>query len=488
MSHLNRTTLAGLADRAALPAGGAAGIGIVHLGLGAFHRAHQATYTEDTLAQAPGPWAILGADLLGPDIRDRLRVQDNLYTVFEQGRDGNRARIVSIVKEVLVGPEDPAALLDRMADPGVKIVSLTVTEKGYCHDPATGALRTDDAGIVHDLENAHAPRTAVGYLVRALERRRNAGTGPFTVMSCDNLPHNGRTVKGVVLAFAEAVDADLARWIENEVPFPCTMVDRIVPATTPDDIAAVTAHLGLSDEAPVVCEPFRQWVIEDTFIAGRPRWELAGAELVADVAPYEEMKLRILNGSHSALAYLGYLAGYATIDAAVADAAYARFARRLMDEEATPTLKVPAGTDITAYKDDVIERYANPNLKHRTWQIAMDGSQKLPQRLLNTARERLAQGGGCRCVALAVAAWMRYVSAIDEAGRPIDVSDPLAARFKTIADANAGNPGEYVRAMLEVEEVFGTDLPETPVFVAAVTEALEALYADGAKRTVAGWG
>ena len=487
MSRLNRTTLTGLAGRAALPAATPGAVGIVHLGLGAFHRAHQATYTEDALAQAPGPWAILGADLLGPDIRDRLGAQDNLYTVFEQGRDGNRARIVGMVKEVLVGPEDPAALLERMADPAVRIVSLTVTEKGYCHDPATGALRTDHPSIVHDLGNPDAPQTAIGYLVRALERRRRDDTGPFTVMSCDNLPHNGRTVKGVVLAFARAVDPALARWIEATVPFPCTMVDRIVPATTPDDVTAVTAHLGLSDEAPVVCEPFRQWVIEDTFIAGRPQWELAGAELVADVAPYEEMKLRILNGSHSALAYLGYLAGYATIDAAVADAAYARFARRLMDEEATPTLKVPAGTDITAYKDDVIERYANPNLKHRTWQIAMDGSQKLPQRLLNTARERLAQGGGCRCVALAVAAWMRYVSAMDEKGQPIDISDPLAARFKTLADANAGNAAEYAKAMLGVEEVFGTDLPAMPGFVDVVTEALETLYADGARKTVAGF-
>jgi fructuronate reductase len=488
MSRLNRSTLSTLAGKAALPTVDAADVGIVHLGLGAFHRAHQATYTEDTLAQAPGPWAILGADLLGPDIRDRLRAQDNLYTVLEQGRLGNRARIMGIVKEVLVGPENPAALLDRMTDAAVRIVSLTVTEKGYCHDPATGALRADDPGIVHDLANADAPRTAIGYLVRALERRRHAGTGPFTVMSCDNLPNNGRTVKGVVLAFARAVDPALARWIEGTVPFPCTMVDRIVPATTPDDVAAVAAHLGVSDEAPVVCEPFRQWVIEDTFITGRPRWELAGAELVADVAPYEEMKLRILNGSHSALAYLGYLAGYATIDVAVADAAYARFARRLMDDEATPTLKVPAGTDITAYKDDVLERYANPNLKHRTWQIAMDGSQKLPQRLLNTARERFAQGGDCRCVALAVAAWMRYVSAIDEYGQPIEVSDPLAARFKAIADANTGNPAEYARAMLAVEEVFGTDLPAMLAFVDAVIEALEALFADGAKATVAAWG
>ena len=487
MSGLCSAALGRLPAAVARPAYEPAAVGIVHLGVGAFHRAHQATYTEDALIEAPGPWAIAAADLLGPDIRDLLAAQDNLYTVFERGREGNRARIVGIIDEVLVGPENPQALLRRMADPAVTIVSLTVTEKGYCHDPASGALRADHPGIRHDLENPESPATAIGYLVAALDERRQHGTPPFTVLCCDNLPHNGRTVEGAVTAFAAARNDGLAQWIEGSVSFPSTMVDRIVPATCAADMEAVARHIGVEDRAPVVCEPFRQWVIEDRFTGGRPRWELAGAEPVADVAPYEEMKLRILNGSHSALAYLGYLGGYETIDAAMGDPAYAAFVRRLMDDEAAPTLAVPAGVDIGAYRDQVLERFANPNIKHRTWQIAMDGSQKLPQRLLNTIRERLPQGGGCRWAALAVAAWMRYVSGIDEDGRPIEVSDPLAARLRKIAEDTAGDPPAQARAMLAVEEVFGPDLPAMPPFADAVSEALQALYADGARATVQGW-
>jgi fructuronate reductase len=460
------------------------GCGIVHLGIGAFHRAHQAVYTQEALARAPGPWGIVGVSLQSPDTRDRLAPQDCLYAVLERGPDGEGCAVVGAVRGVLFAPEAPPRVVERIADPATRIVSLTVTEKGYCHDPATGRLREDDPGVAHDLAHPAAPRTAVGMLVRGLAARCSRDAGGVTVLCCDNLPHNGRMLRGIARRFAERVDPDLAAWIDANVTFPCTMVDRIVPAATPADLDAVERILGLRDEAAVVAEPFRQWVIEDRFAAGRPAWEEAGAELVADVAPYEEMKLRLLNGSHSALAYLGYLAGHEYIYQAMAQPDFARFMRALMDE-ASPTLRMPAGVDVAAYKAALTARFANAALKHRTWQIAMDGSQKLPQRLLGTARDNLAAGRSVACVALAVAAWMRYATAVDEAGRPIEVKDPLAARLRRIAGGTRGDPAAQARAYLGVREVFDDDLPRAPAFADAVAAALARLYELGAAKTVA---
>ena len=465
-------------DRAAL------GTGIVHLGIGAFHRAHEAVYTEDALAVAPGEWGITGVSLRSPDTRDALQPQGGLYTVAVRDAAGERLRVVGTVTELLVAPEAPEAVLDRLTRPSVRIASLTVTEKGYCHDPATGALDENHPDIRHDLAFPSRPRTAPGFLVEALDRRRRAGLAPFTVLSCDNLPSNGETASRILRRFAELRDPALARWIEDEVAFPSSMVDRIVPATTDEDRATVARGLGVEDAWPVMTEPFTQWVIEDHFTAGRPAWERVGAELVADVRPYEHMKLRLLNGSHSCIAYLGYLGGYQTVSDAMADPAYARLVRGLMDLEVTPTLEVPPGADLVRYKQALIERFRNPALRHRTWQIAMDGTQKLPQRLLGPIRERLAKGQRIDRLALAVAAWMRYATGRDEKGEAIDVRDPMAARLAAVAGEAGDDPATLARGYLALREVFGDDLPGNPAFVDAVTGALQSLFARGARRTV----
>ena len=322
----------------ALPA-----IGIVHLGLGAFFRAHGAIYIEEAMAASGGDWGICGVSLQSAAVRDALKPQGGCYTALELGPTGRTARLVSSVQEVLVAPENPKAVLGRMTDPATKIVSLTVTEKGYCHDPAKGRLNLSHPDIQHDLTVA-LPRSAIGYLVRALQARRAAGLAPFTVLTCDNLPHNGRMLRGLVLELAKAIDPALAGWIANKGRFPCTMVDRIVPATTAEDIAAVTALTNWIDAAPVVHEPFRQWVIEDDFVGGaRPDLAAAGVQMVKDVAPYELMKLRMLNGTHSALAYLGYLAGHETIADCMADATFASFVHRLWNREIIPALTPPSG-------------------------------------------------------------------------------------------------------------------------------------------------
>jgi fructuronate reductase len=456
--------------------------GIVHLGLGAFHRAHQAVYTELALEHAFGPWGICGVSLRRPEVRDRLAPQDGLYTVAERDGAGARLGVVGCLRRLLVAPEDPDMVIEQLAAPASAIVSLTVTEKGYCHDPASGRLDWAHPDIVHDLAEPERPRSAVGMLVAGLERRRSRQIAPPTVMSCDNLPANGRTLRGLVLALAARRDEALARWIEAEVAFPCSMVDRIVPATTAADIAQIGQALTVHDAAPVVCEPFRQWVIEDRFAGPRPAWELAGAELVADVAPYEEMKLRLLNGSHSAIAYLGYLAGFEHVFEVMAAPDFATFVRRMMAEVA-PTLNVPG--DLTAYQATLIARFANPALAHRTSQIAMDGSQKLPQRLLGPIRDRLRAGAAIDHLCLAVAGWIRYASGQDEQGRDIEVADPLTGRFAAISAEAGRDPTALARGFFGLGEVFGADLPRDERFAAGVAGWLASLLARGARATVA---
>ena len=491
MKRLSEATLDALPPEVARPAYDrtACGIGIVHLGIGAFHRAHQAVYTDDVLARHAASkehrdWAIHGVSLRGPGVRDQLAPQNALYCVAERGPGEEKLRVVGAVKAVTFAPESPEALIERMAAPQTRIVSLTVTEKGYCHDPASGRLRPDHPDITHDLANPTRPRSVPGLLIAALAARRAAGAGPFTVLTCDNLPHNGRLLRGLVLEMAVAADPALAEWIANEGRFPSTMVDRIVPATTQEDLDRAAQRLGLRDEGLVVAEPFRQWVIEDDFAAARPPWEEAGAQLVRDVAPYEEMKLRLLNGSHSLMAYLGYLAGFETISATIADADFRALVRAFMDREAGPTLTLPADADLEGYKSALIERFANPDLKHRTWQIAMDGSQKLPQRLLAPLRQRLAAGAPFDILALAVAAWMRYVGGRDETGAEIDVRDPLAARLGAACAAD-GDPAGMVRNLLETREIFDEDLAADPRLREALTAALDSLITRGSRATVA---
>ena len=483
--RLGRSTLATLPEAVARPAYDRSALtaGIVHLGIGAFHRAHQAVTVDDVLATDPA-WAIVAASLRSPATRDALKPQDWLYTLSVRSGEGERLRVIGSVVDVLVATQERERLLAAMASSAVRIVSLTVTEKGYCHDPATGALNEADPGIVQDLKTPNAPGTAPGLIVEALARRRAAGTAPFTVLTCDNLPSNGAVARRIVGRFAALRDADLGAWVAGEVAFPSTMVDRITPATTDEDRARVDAALGVTDAWPVVTEPFSQWVIEDRFPTGRPAFETAGAELVADVAPYETMKLRLLNGAHSSLSYLGYLAGYELVSDVMADASFARFVAALM-EEVTPTLSVPPSTDLAGYKAALLDRFRNPALKHRTWQICMDGSQKLPQRLLGTIREKLKSGAPFGRLALGVAGWMRYVTGTDEKGQAIDVRDPLAADLRALADAAGPSPERLVRAFVGVEKIFGSDLAADPRFVTAVTERLARLLADGARRAVA---
>ncbi|EJW2483418.1 mannitol dehydrogenase family protein [Salmonella enterica] len=380
-------------DRAALVAR------MVHLGFGAFHRAHQGVYTDILAAEQHSDWGYYEVNLIGGEqqIAD-LKQQDNLYTVAEMSADAWTARVVG-------------------------------------------------------------------------------------VMSCDNMPENGHVTRQVVTAYAREVDAELAIWIEQNVTFPSTMVDRIVPAVTPETLDKIEQLTGVRDPAGVACEPFRQWVIEDTFVAGRPLWENAGATLVADVVPFEEMKLRMLNGSHSFLAYLGYLAGYQHINDCMADDNYRLTAQALMLREQAPTLKVQ-GVDLQRYADQLIARYRNPALRHRTWQIAMDGSQKLPQRMLDSVRWHLANHSDFDLLALGVAGWMRYVGGVDEQGKAIDVSDPLLPVIQR-AVANSEEGASRVKALLGMAEIFGNDLPQAARFTQKVQEAYDSLLTYGAKASVA---
>ena len=456
--------------------------GIVHLGLGAFHRAHQAVVIDDCLAAGAPAWGIIGASLRSPDTRDALAPQDHLYTVAVRAAEGTEYRVIGALLGSEVARESPARLIARMADPSIRIVSLTVTEKGYCHTPQTGDLDERHPDIVHDLNNPDAPRSAPGFIVAALARRRTQGLAPFTVLCCDNLAANGHTVQRIVTQFAALRSKDLGKWIGESVAFPSTMVDRIVPETTEADRAAVSSALDMRDAWPVMTEPFTQWVIEDRFSAGRPDLAAAGVELVTDVKPFELMKLRLLNASHSALAYLGYLAGYETIADTMTDPHFARLAARAM-EDAAVTLTMPASTDLAAYRASLLKRFANPALHHRTWQIAMDGSQKLPQRLLGAIQDRLRQGLPIETHALAVAGWMRYVTGTDEHGRAIDVRDPLADEFATIAREAGPVAERLVPALLAVGKVFGP-LGTDPRLHDAVTTALGRLYAEGARQAV----
>lgn len=458
---------------------------IVHLGFGAFHRAHQGVYADILAAEHHSDWGYYEVNLIGGEqqIAD-LKQQDNLYTVAEMSANTWTARVVGVVKKALhVELDGLETVLAAMCEPQIAIVSLTITEKGYFHAPATGQLMLDHPMIVADLNNPHQPKTAVGVIIEALARRKAAGLPAFTVMSCDNMPENGQVIRDVVTCYAHAIDVELEKWIVENVTFPSTMVDRIVPAVTADTLDKIEQLTGVRDPAGVACEPFRQWVIEDSFVAGRPEWEKAGAELVSNVLPYEEMKLRMLNGSHSFLAYLGYLAGYQHINDCMEDENYLRAARELMLQEQAPTLKVQ-GVDLQGYADRLIARYSNPALRHRTWQIAMDGSQKLPQRMLDSVRWHLVHDSRFDLLALGVAGWMRYVGGVDEQGQAIDVNDPLLPIIQNVVQ-NSNEGEDRVQALLAIDAIFGRELPQVERFKTKVTEAYLALLADGAKATVA---
>ncbi len=455
-------------------------VGILHLGIGAFHRAHQAVYTEDAAVQAGQPgWGICGVTQRSAGVVDQLMPQDGLYGLLVRGDGDPRLRVVGQVSQVLFPEQARAELTDRFADPAVRVVTLTVTEKGYRRD-AAGRLDVHDPVLAADLAG-QPPGSAVGQLVRGLQARARAVDAPVTVLACDNLTDNGHVLAGLVGDFCAALPAaegePLAEWIARQVAFPCSMVDRIVPATTDADRQLAADLLGLRDEGLVVAEPFRQWVIEDDFAAARPAWEKVGAELVADVRPYEQLKLRLLNGTHSMLAYLGALAGYETIAQAVADPGLAEQAQALMTTDVLPTLSPPPGVDAGAYARTVLERFANPALAHRTVQVAMDGSQKLPLRLLGTVRDNLAAGRTPRWAGRAVAGWMAYVAlGADRRGRALPLDDPMADRLRA-AVRDRREPAGIVEGLLGVGEIFGADLPEEAALRDCLTQELAELMA-----------
>lgn len=486
MDRLSHRALRDVAPGVALPPAAVleAGVGIVHLGLGAFHRAHQAILTQRALVTAPGPWAISGASLRSPAVRDAMRPQDCLYTLLENDGADERASVVGVIREALFAPEEGEALLARLAAPSTRIVTLTVTEKGYGHNPATGEIDPANPDIRADLGGGSPPRSTLGWLVRGLGRRRAEGAGRLTVLCCDNMARNGRTLHGLVRQFAERIDRDLAAWIEDEIRFPSSMVDRIVPAATAASLDHAASLLGLRDEAAVSAEAFVQWVIEDDFAAGRPRWEAAGAELVRDVAPYQELKLRLLNGAHSAVAYLGALLGKPLVADVMADPELARFTERLMREEIAPLTPAPPGFDVEGYVDALLRRFANPTLRHRTLQIAMDGSQKVPVRWLPVLREARRRGAAVPRLVTALAFWLRFLAGRDEAGRELPLDEPLAPRLR--AAASAADPGAAARAVLAFEDVFGPDLRHDAILEEQLTAALARIARAGVRAALPG--
>ncbi len=500
IASLNTTSLATLPHGVRRPAYDRSSVtaGIVHLGVGAFHRAHQAVHVDDRLAAGETAWGIIAASLRSPDTQQAISPQDGLYTLAVRDGADARLRVIGAIGEVIVASRQREALLAAMCDPRIRIVSLTVTEKGYCRAASTGRLDEGHPDIRHDLANPHAPVSAPGLIVEALRRRQANGAEPFTVLCCDNLPANGKTVHRVLADLAALRDAELGRFINDQLACPSTMVDRIVPATTDMDRALVAEALGVTDAWPVMTEPFTQWVIEDRFSSGRPRFEDSGAELVVDVAAHETMKLRLLNGTHSTMAYLGQLAGFETIADVITDRGFAQFVRAMMDDEIGPTVRGFATEQLDAYKTALIARFGNSALKHRTAQIAMDGSQKIPQRLLNTARERLDRQVPIVRIGAAIAGFCRFMTGVGEDGQPLPVNDPLGAQFAAAAK-RAGATGvarltatseadalakRLTTEMLGIGDVFG-EFGRDPRLQAAVSEPLADIYRDGAHGMVA---
>ncbi|WP_086607146.1 mannitol dehydrogenase family protein [Erythrobacter donghaensis] len=458
--------------------------GVVHLGTGAFHRAHQAWYFDALTAAGHRGWMIRGASLRSADVAQAMNPQDGLFTMLVCDDGQETAQVVGSVREVLFAPDNPAALVRALADPAVALVTLTVTEKGYCLNPVTCALRKDDPAVAADIANIAAPQTAPGYLVAGLAARRAEGTAPFTVLSCDNLPENGQRTRAAVIALAAAIDPALAQWIAAEVAFPSSMVDRIVPATTPDDRDNFESAAGWRDEALVKTEPFAQWVVEDWFCNRKPALDAVGVTFTRDVSGWERAKLRLLNGAHSAIAYLGGLAGHTHVHHAMAAPGFGALIDALWDE-AGSTLDPVEGFDPAAYRAQLRARFANGALMHRTHQIAMDGSQKLPQRWLRTIQDYRKAGRGVPpALTLALAGWMRWQGGRDDAGASFVVDDPLAAELAAALARAGGDSAAQVRSLLSIGAIFGDALPADAEFVAALTRSYIAIAEHGAGASV----
>lgn len=458
------------------------GCGIVHLGLGAFHKAHQAVYTDDALAASGGDWRIVGVSLRSPDAANALNPQDGLFTLITRQESGDTARVIGSIAKVIAEPETPGQALKEMIAPNTCIVSLTVTEKAYGIDRTTREVDIGHLSIKHDLNNTIQPIGVVGLLVEAIRLRRSKNVAPFTVLCCDNLPSNGEYLRNGVVDFAKRVDPELADWIAQNVAFPSTMVDRITPASTDVTYADAGRFTGCKDRAAIETEPFTQWVIEDNFTSGRPDWEAGGALLVKDVAPYEHMKLRMLNGAHSMLAYTGFLAGCEYVRDVMDDAALRILVERHLDAAAA-TLQPLDGIKFEDYAAELLERFANPAIAHMTYQIAMDGTEKLPQRLLEPAVETLEQGGDLRPFAFAVGAWMRYCTGRDEAGNTYTLRDPRQDQIAKIVAA-AGDAEALVAGLHALPGLFPEKLLANEHWTPLVTYIVSRFISEGVRATI----
>jgi mannitol 2-dehydrogenase len=464
-------------DRSALTAG------IVHFGVGGFHRAHQAMYLDRLMNAGQAlDWAICGVGILPGDAKMKqvMDEQDCLYTLVVKNPDGTReGRVVGSIIEYLFAPDDPEAVIEKMASEQIRIVSLTVTEGGYNFHHVTGEFDAESADIVHDLQPGAAPRTTFGLVTEALSRRRERGLAPFTVMSCDNIQGNGDVARKMFTAFASLKDAELGGWVDENVPFPNSMVDRITPVTTDEDRGAIAEEFGVKDAWPVVCEPFEQWVLEDHFSLGRPPFEDVGVQLVEDVEPYELMKLRLLNASHQGMCYFGYLAGYRYAHEVCQDPLFSQFLLDYMDKEATPTLQPVPGIDLDAYKNTLIERFSNEYVRDTLARLCAESSDRIPKWLLPVIRINLANDGEIHRSAAIVASWARYDEGTDEQGNPIEVVDRLKDTLMAAAARQRQDPLSFISD----REVFG-DLIDDERFVMAYSDALTSLQDHGAKVTL----
>ncbi len=482
---LNQAALASLPESVARPTYDRSRVtpGIVHFGVGGFHRAHQAMYVDSLMNQGTAlDWGIIGVGTMPQDfrMRDALVPQDGLYTLVLKHPDGTlEPRVIGSVVGYHLASDDPEKVLGVLTAPSTRIVSLTITEGGYLFHPSTGELDSSAPSLQPDLVEGAVPSTPFGYIVEALRRRREAGTAAFTVMSCDNIPGNGDVARRMISTFARLKDDGLGAWIGAEVAFPNCMVDRITPVTTSDDIDSLRERFGVEDRWPVVCEPFTQWVLEDHFTVGRPPFEEVGVQLVPDVEPYELMKLRLLNASHQALCYLGYLAGYRYAHEVCQDPLFVDFLLAYMDREATPTLPEVPGVDLTAYKHQLVERFANPEVRDTLARLCAESSDRIPKWLVPVIRTNLEHDGEVELSALVVAAWARYAEGLDEQGQPIEVVDQLREQLM----AAAGRQGQDPLAFLRDERLFG-DLAEQDTFTRAYERFLTSLHAHGARETL----
>ncbi len=485
MTELSTATLASLSisvpsyDRSAVTAG------IVHFGVGGFHRAHQAMYLDRLMERGIAlDWGICGVGVMPSDLkmRDAMAAQDCLYTlVLKDPSGGWEPRVIGSIVEYLYAPDDPEAVIEKMAASSTRIVSMTVTEGGYNFHPVTGRFDADNPAVRADLVPGAVPTTTFGLITEALVRRRERDMAPFTIMSCDNIQGNGQVASEVFTAYARLRDPELGDWVAAEVSFPNSMVDRITPVTTDDDRAQISERFGVEDAWPVVCEPFTQWALEDNFTAGRPPLEEVGVQVVADVEPYELMKLRLLNASHQALCYFGYLAGYRLVHEVAQDPLFARFLLDYMNLEATPTLSPVPGVDLADYKAQLIERFSNDAVRDTVARLCAESSDRIPKWLLPVIRENLTAGREVTLSAAVVASWARYAEGVDESGEPIKVVDRLAEQLTEIASTQGDEPLAFVAN----RELFG-DLVDESAFTEPYLAVLDSLHRTGARATLEG--